>query len=51
MEDARELIEWWRVDYNEVRPHSSLGQMTPADFARQNIFFDRFDRISLTAVG
>ncbi len=48
MEDARTIIEGWRVDYNEERPHSSLGQLTPADFARQSIFFDG---ISLTAVG
>jgi putative transposase len=48
MEDARQLIEGWRVDYNEARPHSSLGQLTPADFARRSI---SFDRISLTAVG
>jgi putative transposase len=48
MEDARTIIEGWRVDYNEARPHSSLGQLSPADFARRSIFFDR---ISLTAVG
>lgn len=51
MEDARQLIEEWRVDYNEARPHSSLGQLTPADFARRSIFFDGFDRISLMNVG
>ena len=34
MEHAREIIEAWRVDYNEVRPHSSLGNLTPAEFAR-----------------
>ena len=28
--DARERIEAWRVDYNEVGPHSSLGYRTPA---------------------
>jgi putative transposase len=31
---ARDVIEGWRLDYNEVRPHSSLGNLTPADFAR-----------------
>lgn len=46
--DARYTIEEWRCDYNEERPHSSLGQLTPADFAKRSIFFDR---ISLTAVG
>jgi putative transposase len=29
---AREVINSWRKDYNEVRPHSSLG-MTPSEFA------------------
>jgi len=30
--DARETIENWRQDYNEYRPHSSLGQQTPSEF-------------------
>jgi putative transposase len=30
--DAKVLIETWRREYNEVRPHSSLGQLTPAEF-------------------
>lgn len=32
LEDAREKIEHWRVDYNEFRPHSSLGDRTPSEF-------------------
>ena len=32
MEDAREKIEKWRQDYNEFRPHSSLGDLTPRQF-------------------
>lgn len=31
--DARTIIENWRIDYNEQRPHSSLGGMTPSEFA------------------
>jgi putative transposase len=31
--EARRLIETWRIDYNEVRPHSSLGYQTPEEFA------------------
>jgi putative transposase len=31
--DAREKIEAWRKEYNEYRPHSSLGYQTPAEFA------------------
>ena len=29
---AREIIENWRLDYNEVRPHSSLQGKTPKEF-------------------
>jgi len=34
IEDAKQKLEMWRRDYNEFRPHSSLGNMTPRDFAR-----------------
>jgi putative transposase len=30
--DARHRIELWRRDYNEARPHSSLGYLTPLEF-------------------
>jgi putative transposase len=30
--DARHRIELWRRDYNEARPHSSLGYLTPMEF-------------------
>ena len=30
--DAKVLIEAFRCEYNEVRPHSSLGQLTPTQF-------------------
>ena len=30
--DARQKIETWRRDYNEARPHSSLGDLTPNEF-------------------
>ena len=33
LEDAREIIEAWRQDYNAKRPHSSLGYKTPEEFA------------------
>jgi putative transposase len=32
--EAKAVIESWRRHYNEVRPHSSLGYLTPAAFAR-----------------
>jgi putative transposase len=33
IEHAKALIATWRRDYNEVRPHSSIGNRTPAEFA------------------
>lgn len=33
LDHARAVIATWRLDYNEVRPHSSLGKRTPAEFA------------------
>jgi putative transposase len=30
--EARETIEGWRRDYNEVRPHGALGNRTPQEF-------------------
>jgi putative transposase len=31
--DARRKLEAWRQDYNEHRPHSSIGNLTPIEFA------------------
>lgn len=31
--DAREKITKWRIEYNTERPHSSLGNMTPEEYA------------------
>jgi putative transposase len=30
---ARRVIESWRIEYNTERPHSSLGDRTPAEYA------------------
>jgi putative transposase len=32
--DAREKLERWRHDYNQVRPHSALADRTPEEFVR-----------------
>ncbi|MCG7495009.1 IS3 family transposase [Thalassobius sp. Cn5-15] len=34
LEDARRKLALWRYDYNNVRPHSSLGNQTPAEARR-----------------
>ncbi len=35
LREAKREIEAWRIDYNQVRPHSSLGNLTPAEFAER----------------
>ena len=44
LKDARTIIESWRIDYNNGRPHTSLGGLTPAQF------IEKEEKI-LTAVG
>jgi putative transposase len=36
LHQARKEIAAWRLDYNEVRPHGSIGRMPPARFAEQH---------------
>ena len=33
LEDVREAAYWWMLEYNEERPHDSLGDLTPVEFA------------------
>lgn len=44
LKDARNIIESWRIDYNEGRPHSSLGGLTPREYVENT-------GKTLTAVG
>jgi putative transposase len=52
MEEAREKIEAWRIDYNESRPHQALQEETPAQFAMRTRELERsmsfFNRRKLT---
>lgn len=36
MAHARRVIESWRIEYNTERPHSSLGNLTPEEFAAES---------------
>ena len=35
LNEAKRIIEDWRQEYNESRPHRSLGERTPSEFASQ----------------
>jgi putative transposase len=39
LKEARQIIEEWRVGYNTIRPHSSLGYLSPEVWARQQKVF------------
>ena len=32
-QEAKEVVENWRIEYNERRPHSALGWQTPSEYA------------------
>jgi putative transposase len=32
--EAKVVVEDWRIDYNNHRPHSSLGMLTPTEYAK-----------------
>ena len=35
MAEARQIVEAWRKEYNESRPHRALGERTPNEFANE----------------
>lgn len=35
LDDVREATYWWMIEYNEERPHDSLGDCTPAEARQQ----------------
>ncbi len=49
LNDARIKIEAWRTDYNEYRPHRSLNQQTPLEFAKryENLLTNKLETVRL----
>jgi putative transposase len=47
MAQARRSIESWRIEYNTERPHSSLGDMTPEEFAERSLAREK-ERVHLS---
>ncbi len=45
LEEAKALIEAWRKDYNEYRPHRALGGLTPSEYEGQ--FYHRKTAVKL----
>ena len=33
--EAREIVESWRQDYNDIRPHSALNNLTPNEYIQE----------------
>lgn len=48
LDRARVTIEGWRKEYNEERPHSSLNDLTPAEYA-QVAYFGDAERVFIIA--
>lgn len=46
--DAKEQLELWRQDYNQNRPHSSLGNLAPATFSAAALRPDKHRENSLS---
>ena len=48
LDDAREKVVEWRTEYNEVRPHSAIGERTHGDLRimLRSVDFDRPEILS-----
>jgi putative transposase len=38
LDEARDIIEGWRVEYNTERPQNALGGMTPLEYGRDHVY-------------
>ena len=44
--EAQIILEAWRTEYNDERPHSSLRYQTPTEYARRAVVFDAREETS-----
>jgi putative transposase len=47
LNEARQIIEEWRIDYNTNRPHTNLNGLTPTEFAARPNRGQTQNRLSL----
>jgi len=47
LNEVRQIIEAWRIDYNTNRPHTSLNGLTPTEFAARPKQGQNWNRLSL----
>jgi len=47
LNEARQIIEEWRIDHNTNRPHTSLNGLTPTEFANRSNRDENQDRVYL----
>ena len=47
LNEARQIIEAWRIDYNTNRPHTSLNGLTPTEFAARPKQGQNWNKLSL----
>lgn len=50
LQDARDKLEKWRVDYNQNRPHGSLGDMSTKEYLKKGKV-SRMNAVSQSAAG
>lgn len=50
LKHAQDEIEKWRIEYNEERPHRSLGNRTPYEFVKEHQFMLQEQRLNLNLV-